>query len=125
MARRDSSKWLCASKIWKALGNGSEWLSASKIDSALMPSAMAVNGPVQTKKGSALARWQQWPQRNKQQSKLVSIAAGWQRMAQREYHQSSFVHYLSPKRKKNKHGAPLKRGAVGKNYDLDLSLLSE
>jgi hypothetical protein len=73
MDRRNSSEWLQASKIWKAPRDGSEWLSASKIDNALMPSVIAVNGPARTKKGSASACWQQWPQRNKQQSKLVSI----------------------------------------------------
>ncbi len=90
-----------------------------------MPSAMAVNGPAQTKKGSALARWQQWPQGDKEQSKPVFITARWQQMAQREYRQSSSVCYLSPKRKTNTDEALLKRGAVGKNYDLGLLLLSK
>ena len=110
MARCDSSEWLSASKIWKAPRGGSEWLSVSKIDNAQMPSAMAVNGPMQTKKGSASACWQQWPQRDKQQSK---------QMAQREFHSKK-------EKQTNKHGEHhLKRGVVGKKYDLGLLLLSE
>ncbi len=53
VAWRNSSEWLCTSKIWKAPRNGSEWLHTSKIDNALLPSAMVANGRAWTNKGSA------------------------------------------------------------------------
>ncbi len=54
----NQNRWLGAiaangftrAKIWKAPRDGRKWLSASKIDNALMPSAMAVNGPARTKR---------------------------------------------------------------------------